>query len=549
MSEERDATCPLHEATARALVDLGVDTLFGLIGDANLFMVQRFRESAHGRFVPAAHEAGAVLMAIGYSLVSGRPGVVSVTHGPGLTNTLTALVEAVKARVPLLFLCGDTPVTEREHFQHVDQREFVLAAGAGFEQLRSPATLLEDLTRALRRALLERRPVALNMPADFEWEPLGYRPPRLLLPDPPAAPRAGSALDDAVGILASARSPVILAGRGALAPAAETALAALAERAGALLATTLKGKGLFRDDPFNLGVFGTLSTAVANDLILESDCVIAFGASLNKWTSGRGSLLSGKRVVQCNQDPASLGAHWLPDAALAGDPAQIAAEIVYWLDEAEIPARAFRSEENRARIAACDPFAELPDTATATTVDLTRALLRIGEALPADRVYVTDVGRFVGQAWQAIDVARPGAFLHTVHFGSIGLGLGYALGAAVASPERPALLVTGDGGFMLGGLTEFHTAVREQLDVVVVVCNDGGYGAEYVQYEARGRDPAPSLFAWPSFAAVAEALGGSGVTVHDEASLARACAAIAERTGPLLVDLRLDPATMIPLDY
>ncbi|MFT7285968.1 MAG: acetolactate synthase-1/2/3 large subunit [Halieaceae bacterium] len=539
----------VHQAIARALIDNGIDTLFGLLGDANLFMLRSFAEEHNGRFVSAANEAGATLMAIGYSTTSGKPGVVSVTHGPGMTNALTALVEGVKAQVPLLFLCGDTPAGDKDHFQNVSQREFIIATGAGFEQLRSPDTVARDLATALRRAVLERRPVALNMPADYEWQDTVYEEVIEKFHDYRPGVRENADLDDAVGIIASARSPIVLAGRGAAAPEAEAALKKLAERVGGLLATTLKGRGLFKDDEFNLGVFGTLSTPAAGELIAQSDCVISFGASLNKFTSAKGSYLQGKRVIQCNLVPAWVGAGITPAAGLIGDPAHIAETLMYWLDEAEIPASGFRNEDVRQHLAKQNPFADLPDTSTAETVDLTRSLLRLNEVIAEDRIFVCDVGRYVGQAWKAIDVAHPSAYVHTVHYGSIGLGLPCGIGASVAFPDRPVLVVTGDGGFMLGGLAEFQTAVRCNADLIVVVCNDGGYGAEHVQYVARDLTPALSLFDWPEFASVAEALGGSGIAVRNQSDLESACDAIAHRTGPLLIDLKLDPERMIALDY
>ena len=539
----------VHEATARALTDNGIDTLFGLIGDANMFMVRSFVEDCGGTFVAAASEAGATLMAIGYALTTGRPGAVSVTHGPGVTNALTALVEGVKGQVPLLFLCGDTPVLARAHFQNVNQREFILAAGAGFEQLRAPDTVATDLAAALRRAVLERRPVALNMPADYEWQEIDYVPAPATFPEHRPVVREGPEMDKAVGIIAAARAPIVLAGRGAATPEAEAALAKLAERCGALLATTLKGRGLFRDDPFNLGVFGTLSTPVAGDFIMQADCVIAFGASLNTYTAAKGPYLEGKRIVQCNLEPGEVGNTITPDAGLIGDLAGSAESIMHWLDAAEVPPSGFRNDDVRDALAAADPFADFVDTATETTVDLTRSLLRLNAVIPKDRIFVCDVGRYVGQAWKAIEVTHPRNYVHTVHFGSIGLGLPCAVGAARAHPDRPALVVTGDGGFMLGGLAEFQTAVRQGADLIVVVCNDSSYGAEHVQLVDRGLNPSSALFDWPEFAAVAESLGGSGVTVRNAADLEAACAAVAARDGPLLIDLKLDPDRMLPLDY
>lgn len=127
--------------------------------------------------------------------------------------------------------------------------------------------------------------------------------------------------------------------------------------------------------------------------------------------------------------------------------------------------------------------------------------------------------------------------------------MGAAIGAAAVRRPAPVVLVCGDGGFMHGGITEFGTAVREGLDIIVVVCNDGGYGAEHVQLADRGLDPAISLFAWPDLVTVAEALGGTGVTVRDLDDLPLVDKVIAARSGPLLVDLRLDVWQMAPMTH
>ncbi|MFN3148155.1 MAG: thiamine pyrophosphate-dependent enzyme [Paracoccaceae bacterium] len=176
------------------------------------------------------------------------------------------------------------------------------------------------------------------------------------------------------------------------------------------------------------------------------------------------------------------------------------------------------------------------------TVDLTEALIRIDRAVPANRVFVTDGGRFMGAAWTRIAVERPEDIVLTVSAGSIGMGMGHAIGAAVARPGQPTLLVTGDGGFMLQGLTELPTAVREALDLIVVICNDQAYGAEYVQMTDRQMDPAISTFNWPPLAEAARALGCEAVRVTGPEGLEAAEAAIAMRTRPLVIELMLDAA-------
>ncbi|MEO0665070.1 MAG: thiamine pyrophosphate-binding protein, partial [Pseudomonadota bacterium] len=151
----------VHQAIAQALLDHGVDTMFGLMGDGNLFMVDHYVQKLGGTFVPVAHEASCVLAATGYAQVSGRVGVATVTHGPALTNCVSALVEAVRSHHAIVLLAGDTPVSRPEHLQNIDQRELIKTTGAGFEQMRAPETAAQDVARAFYRAAVERRPIVL----------------------------------------------------------------------------------------------------------------------------------------------------------------------------------------------------------------------------------------------------------------------------------------------------------------------------------------------------------------------------------------------------
>lgn len=544
MAGQVETILKVHAAIARALIDNGTDTLFGLMGDANLYVVDSFIRESRGTYVAAANESGAALMALGYSSVSGKVGVATVTHGAALVNTMTSLVEGVKAALPMLLLCGDTPVEDKDHLQKVPQRDLLLAAGVGFEQLRAPRTLFVDIATAFRRAIIERRPIALNMPADFQWVEVPYQPIRYRVPDIRAIAPSSADLDDAIGIIAASKRPLILAGRGAI--HAREAIIQLAKRLEAPVSTTLKGKSLFQGEPFNLGIFGTLSSPSAVDAIMASDCIIAFGAGLNSFTTSQGSFLNGKRIVQVSLDPGGIGRYAQPDVGLVGDSKLIAEAIVHWLNEAEIPASGFRAELQSMREAAAletDPSPSIENG----TVDIRVALRRLNKAVPLNRLFVTDGGRFVNQCWRIIDVSDPASFVYTVNIGSIGLGMSYAIGCSFAAPGRPTLLVTGDGGFMLGGLVEFNTAVRTKVDLIVIICNDGSYGAEYIQFQNRDMDPGPSIFNWPDFAPVANSLGGTGITVRTLEDLETAARAIENRRGPVLIDVKLDPGK-VPRD-
>jgi acetolactate synthase I/II/III large subunit len=529
-----------HEAIARVLADQGITTIFGVLGDANLYMMDSFQRHAGGRYVSVSNEAGAVLAANGFARTSGGLGVATVTHGPALTNTATALVESVKDRTPVLVVAGDTAVADAYNLQKIQQREVVHATGAGFEQVRTPQTVMEDVAVAVRRAMLERRPIVLNVPIEFQWEQVEYHRAKPRFVKPQAIGPDPAALDEAVGIVAAASRPVVLAGRGATAPEARAALIRLAERIGAPLATTLRAKELFRGHRHDLGIFGTLSHKFALEAIMQSDCVIAFGAGLNSWTTADGSLLDKKALVHVDADPLAIHRFSAGDAGVVGDTAIVADQIVSWLDIAEVQATRFANDALAQRLTSYTDT-DFRDLSTEQTVDLRTALTRLDTTFPADRTLAFDGGRWIFEASTRLHVPNPQAYVHTVNFGSIGLGMGNAVGAYFGAPERPVLLITGDGGFMMGGLAEFSTAVRYGVDLVVVLFNDSAYGAEHVQFRNKDMDPSITTFEWPDFGPVATALGGRGFTVRNLAELDAAYAAIADRDRPVLIDVKIDP--------
>ncbi|MFK3983315.1 thiamine pyrophosphate-binding protein [Micromonospora sp. NPDC050397] len=524
----------VYSAIADVFVKDGVDTVFGLVGDGNLRFVDSFVNEYKGTYVAAAHEAGVMFMAFGYGYVSDRLAVATVTHGPALTNTLTGLVEAVRGRVPLVLVAGDTE--DPASVQNIAQRDVVLPTGAGFVQVRSAGTAAADTAAAIRQARAERRPVVLNVPVELMTKETGTPPVvQTVVPATRTEPDAAS-LKRALEIIAEARQPVLLAGWGARDDRAE--LLALADRIGARVATTLKGNGLFRGSPRDLGFLGRLASPEVAEVWENADCVIAFGTSLTKLTTRGGDFLRGKRLIHCEPDAGQIGLAAPVDVGLVGDPGRVAAALLDGLGAggAAAPAPA--------------PLAPptWPTKQTAEgTVDLWSTLSYLDNAVPEDRIYVTDGGRFMVQAWKLIQAPDPRSFVYPNNFGSIGTGMGAAVGAAFAAPGRPILMVTGDGGFMHGGLAEFNTAVRYGLDLIVVVCNDAGYGAEHVQLVDHGLDTGLAFFDWPELATVAEALGGQGCTVRRPEDLERAAKAIAQRDRPLLIDVKLDMAALPPL--
>src|SRR5689334_14028329 len=314
------------EAVGQALAGLGAQHVFGVLGSGNFVVTNALVE--HGAtFLASRHEGGAISMADGYARVSGRVGMCSVHQGPGLTNAMTGLTEAAKSRTPLVVLAADTAASAIRSNFRIEQDNLVRSVGEVPERLHEPASALADAARAWRRAEVERRPVVLMLPLDVqaaaapEHDPTvgaGLAPPA----PPPLRPVRPSpaAVDEAAEVLARARRPLVIAGRGAVLSDARQPLEQLGERLGALLATSANGNGLFAGNPWSLGISGGFASPAALELIAQADVVLSVGAGLNMWTTRHGRLVSpDATVVQIDSEADAIGAHHRVDVAVVGD--------------------------------------------------------------------------------------------------------------------------------------------------------------------------------------------------------------------------------------
>ena len=534
------------EAVGKALAGLDVDVVFGLMGSGNLAFTNAMRD-AGVRFYAARHENGAICMADGYARVSGRIAAASVHQGPGLTNAVTGLTEAAKSRTPLLLLAADTPAAALRSNFRIDQAGLVEAVGAVAERVHGPATAVQDVARAVRRARVERRAVALMLPLDVQAAELadataattGAAPatgPRL---DPPRP--ADAAIAQAAALLEAAQRPAIIAGRGAALAGAGPALRALGERTGALLATSAVANGLFAGDPFDLGIAGGFSTPLAAELLREADVIVAFGAALNQWTTRHGTLVRpGARVVQVDLDTEAIGAHRPVDAGVVGDAGAAARAL---LDALGTGTRAgARSDALAARIAARRWRDEPYDESSAPgCIDPRTLSIALDELLPDERTVVVDSGHFMGWPSMYLRVPDAAGFVFAQAFQCVGLGLGNAIGAALARPDRLCVAALGDGGALMA-LPELETLGRLGLPMLVVVYDDSAYGAEVHHFRPLGDAVDLAQFPDTDFAALARAAGCRGLTVRAPADLDGVRAWLGERDRPLVVDAKVDPA-------
>lgn len=529
----------VHEAVAQTLIDQDVTTAFGLLGDGNMQYCANFM-TLGGRFIGAVHEGNAMSMADGYARETDRPSVVSVTHGPAVTNTITALTEAVRAGSPILLLTGESPPI-RDFVQRLDLPTVAALTGAEYRKVLLAEHLVDDVAQALRHVDAQRVPMILDIPYALLNQDVDYEKSRFNVADVSAPEPSPAQLDRAVGILATAKRPVLLAGAGAQRSGARDDLIALADRLGAPLATSLLAKDLFTGAPGDIGVCGTVSHDIAIDTIAAADCLIVFGASLNDYTAAHGDLLVNKAIIQCDVSAAAIGRYFPVDAGIVADAGATARTIRTMLDEAEIPRSTYNSDALQAKLSNHDPRVEITAPPTHGFVDMRTAMIELSELLPDNRSVVTDVGRFMQAPWKFLHVGGTGRFHHTINFGSIGLGLSTALGSALARQSGITVAVAGDGGVVMAYM-ELATAVRESAPLVVVVLNDGSYGAEYTKLSQAGLDPNYSLLqGWPDCAEVARALGCDAVTVRTESELKAAADLIHAGRLPLVIDVRADP--------
>lgn len=529
------------EQVGRRLVELGVRQVFGVVGSGN-FHVTNAMVAAGAHYVAARHEGGAATMADAFARMSGSVAALSLHQGCGLSNAVTGITEAAKSRTPLVVLAAETGAgASRSNFR-IDQPGLARAVGAIPMRVTSAATAEAQTATAYRTARDERRTVLLNLPLDVQAAeavpdgPHGATP--TAPPTPPSpSPAAVTALTD---LLAASDRPVLIAGRGAR--AAGTPLRALGSAAGALLATSAVAKGLFRGDAWDLDISGGFSTPVAAEFIADADLVLAFGSVLNMWTTRHGRLLSpDAAVVQVDLDPAALGSHHLVDLGVVGDSTLTATAVTEALAGRPGGVRArYRRPEIGARLAAGRAWRDVAydDWGGGGHIDPRTLTIALDDLLPHERVVAIDSGNFMGYPSMFLDVPDENGFCFAQAFQSVGLGLASGIGAALARPHRLPVVAVGDGGLLMGA-SELETVVRLGLPLVVVVYDDGGYGAE-VHHFGDGAPLDTVTFPSTDHAAIARGYGYDAVIVREPSDLHAVADWVAgARDRPLLIDAKV----------
>jgi acetolactate synthase I/II/III large subunit len=542
---------PTYQVLVDDLKVLGVEQVFGLMSDDTAVFATAL-DSSGIRFYGARHENNAIAMAEGFSYATGGLGVAVIGRGPATANGLHAATYASRAGSRVLIIYGDAAVSAGAvNSMGPDYKGFNSTGVLGAAGLRtfvatSPETARGALADAAAAAL-QGGAAALLLPVNVQLADMDLakaaRPAAPKPARPPAAPRP-QAIEAAANLVRQSRKPLIVAGLGAHRAGAKAELVQLADRIGALLVTSARGKDMFRGHPANLGIVGSFSHSAARRMIDQADCVLVFGAGLNLLTMSFGHSLPKVPLIQVDADRGHIG-RWHPaDVAVVGDARLAAQALLEALPPGSNADRPFRSEETLRFLRDFDIARDFEPANTPRTVDPRALGVALEKLLPANRNLVYDAGNFLGIV-PYLSVPGPGHFKLTSDFASIGLGFGTALGVAKARPDETTVLVIGDGGFLMT-MGELETVVREDLPLIVVLMNDCAYGAELHFLKMRDLPVAKSVFPDVDYAPIAEAFGFQAATVRTLAELQKLAPLLAKPDGPIFLDCKLNAAVAAP---
>jgi len=521
------------EILVEALRRQGPDTLFYLMGGP-MMATERVWVDAGLRAVDVRHEESAAMMAHAYARVSRRPGLCMAASGPGTANLVPGVANAFADGVPLVAVGGSAPLSSRGRgaFQEIDQVAMMRPVTRFAEQATDPRHIPELVGNALRECIARPGPVYLDLPADVLYRPVEESEVRWVHPTASRhRPRADDALVEAAArhILAAER-PIVVSGSGVIWSDAGPQLRRFVEMAELPLFTTPQGRGAVPED-HPLCPLHARSVAFR-----EADLVVVIATRLN-WIVGHGlppRFSPGVRMIQIDLDPVEIGHNRPVDVGLAGDAAATLEQLCDALDGAVDLSRharwvcrlreldmARRAEQERVMATDQVPIHPL------------RLCREVREVIDRDAVLVVDGHEILNFARQSIPTHVLGHRLNSGTFGTMGVGLPYALGARVAAPGTQVVALLGDGSFGLSAM-ELDTAARHGLDVVVVISNNGGWTA------AVGDKPGRDL-GFTRYDRLAEALGCQGEHVERPQDIRPALEQALAGGRPALVNVITDP--------
>ena len=521
------------------LIEQETEVIFGYPGGSVLNIYDELYLNADRiKHIITAHEQGAAHAADGYARASGKVGVVLATSGPGATNLVTGIANAYLDSVPVVAITGNVPsaMFGKDSFQEVDIMGVTLPITKHNYVVRDVNELADTIREAFKIAKSGRPgPVLVDIPKDVQLAMADFEPQGVVAPYETVKATAEDILKAAEMIRESER-PFIICGGGAVISEAEEEVAKLAERIDAYVGCSMMGlSAISADHPRNLGMIGMHGRYSASRALKECDLMITLGARFSDRATGNKAKFSeGKKILHIDIDTAEINKNITVDLGVQSDLKYALGELLKVLGEQKHQAW----EESVARFKAYEKEHKPPFISPKLTPY--KILDMLSERLDPDMPVATDVGQH--QLWtsQRYRVRKPRRFLTSGGLGTMGFGMGAAIGACVASKNR-TVLVTGDGSFGMN-LNETMTMVSQGLPVTVVVMDNKVLGnvRQWQTMFFGKRYSSTTLERKVDFAALADAFGAKGLRADDEESFAKALDEALSTDGPVIIDALID---------
>ena len=523
------------ELFVRCLENEDVDYIFGIPGEENIDMMDTLLDSTI-RFVTTRHEQGAAFMADVYGRLTGRAGVCLSTLGPGATNLVTGVADANMDRAPVVAIAGQAATTRmhKESHQHLDLVSLFAPITKYSTQIREPEIIPEVVRKAFKQAIAEKPGVSfIDFPeniagADVEGkEPL--RVQAAATPEPPEAKVA-----QAAEIISSARHPIIMAGNGIIRSRATEQLQAFAEKLQIPVATTFMAKGAIPfSHPLSLGTVGLQAHDYVDCGFDRADVIICVGYDMIEYHPYLWHHEKHAQLLHIDETPAEVDEHYILAAGVIGDVGESLQRIGELARPQHEPnlgtLRDFVLREHSEH-AENPAFPMVPQ----------RILWDLRQVLEPEDIVVSDVGAHKMWTARLYEAERPNTCIISNGFASMGIGVPGAIAAKLAHPERTALTVTGDAGFLMN-CQEIETALRIGTPIIILIWTDSEYGLiHWHQLRHFGR-PSHITFNNPDFVKFAESFGAKGYRVE-----------AADQLVPTLKQAIADDTVVIidcPVDY
>lgn len=532
------------EIIAECLLEQGVDTVFGYPGGAVLEIYDAlYKYSDKIKHIMTAHEQGASHAADGYARATGKTGVVIATSGPGATNLVTGIATAYMDSIPMVAITGNVgrALLGKSSFQEVDIAEIVKPVTKKSFQV----TAMEELAPTIRKAFQiagsgRKGPVLIDVPKDITAMKTEYTKQQPLPYEPIAEPKAED-IDEVVKLLENCQRPVIYAGGGVISGNASKELTEFAEILDAPVCCSLMGMGdISGDHPLfagNLGMHGAVETGMA---IKDADLIVAAGARFSDRVAGDTEKFGANaKIIHLDIDLKEINKNVKVDSWLLGDIKELLSKLKAKLTQQN-------HEQWKKELSKYTTVTEVKDGKYITPQEILRAV----EELRGDNdIVVTDVGQHQMWAAQECRFRAPRTFLTSGGLGTMGYGMGAAIGAYMGCPDKKVFLATGDGSFHMN-MNEMVTLKSYDIPVIIMVFNNTVLGMvrqwQKLFYGRRFSQTDPHRAT--DFVAAAKAFGIEGFSVSEEKDIMPTLKKAVELNAPVLIDFHISPdANVLPM--